>query len=70
MAEPKLQWARFGLHKTVEFNQSTWKGPVAHQGYGARMNLDGEGMEKPVDVRGVHDGIFGRLHDVPRTILR
>jgi hypothetical protein len=54
----------------VEFNQSTWKGPVAHQGYGARMNLDGEGMEKPVDVRGVHDGVPGRLHDVPRTILR
>jgi hypothetical protein len=34
------------------------------------MNLDGEGMEELVDVRGVHDGVPERQHDVPKTILR
>jgi hypothetical protein len=53
----------------VEFNQSTWKVPVAHQGYGAHTNLDREGTEEPVDVRGVHSGVPGRQHDNPRTIL-
>jgi hypothetical protein len=42
---------------------------VVHLGYDAHMNLDREDMEEPVDVRGVHGGVLGRQHDVPRTIL-
>jgi hypothetical protein len=53
----------------VEFSLSTRKVLVAHPGYDARTNLDGEGMEEPVDVRGVHGGVPGRQHDVPKTIL-
>jgi hypothetical protein len=43
---------------------------VAHQGYGAHTSLDGEGMEEPVDLRGVHDGVPERQHNVPRIILQ
>jgi hypothetical protein len=42
VAEPELRWAYSKLHKPVEFDQSTWKGLVAHQGYGSRTNLGGE----------------------------
>jgi hypothetical protein len=43
---------------------------VAHQGYGARTSLDGEGTEEPVDLRGVHGGVPEQQHDVPRIILQ
>jgi hypothetical protein len=70
MADTDVRWAHSEPDNIVEFNQLTRTVSVAHQGYGACTNLDGEGMEEQADVRGVHSGVPRRQHDVHRTILR
>jgi hypothetical protein len=52
MEDPRPQQICSEQDNTIEFNQATWEVPVAHQGCGARMNLDRGSMGGPIDVKG------------------